>query len=115
MIRLLSAHLVISLLLLILSVVLWNLSSAGSFIFGAVLAGGNLLVLVWVLGQIIRKKAFAFATGVIVLKYPLLALFVYIALQSDWVQVYPFALGVSTFFVDIAVMTVLRERLLIFK
>lgn len=109
--RFAAVHLGLSVIFIGVSAYFWGLNAIPSSAFGALLIGINLAGLIWAWRRIFLKKGIAFAISVIVLKYPLIAAFIYIALSKEWVMAYPFALGVATLIPNIVMMSVWKEKL----
>ena len=75
-----------------------GLYAALSCLLGSFLVGANFLVLIWGWQRIFLKKTIALAVGVIVFKYAILGLIIYLVISLKKVDELGFLLGLGTSF-----------------
>ena len=105
MTRLVATHVILSIFLIIPIgwVISWG--AGNSFGVGSILVLLNLLALAWAWSRIFRKKTVALAVGVIVIKYAILGLIIYVLIKQNKVQPVWFLGGLSSIFLSILVYT----------
>ena len=92
----LLTHIVICLLGSAVVLSIGTMHQATSFALGACLMAFNWAALGWSWGQILVKKSFALAVGVIVFKYAILGLSILILTKQAWVDGFYLMGGVAT-------------------
>lgn len=77
----------------------YSTQSSISFLCGSILIFLNLFILFWVWSRILSKKLIALAVSVIVIKYAIFGLIIYVVLKNPAIQPLWFSVGIGTILV----------------
>lgn len=91
----LKFHLISTLSIAILILIFNTMQNCLSFLSGSLLIFANLAILFWVWQRIISKKLIALAVGVIVIKYAIFGVIIYLILKNPNIQPVWFSIGIS--------------------
>lgn len=80
------------------------------FAIGALLAGANLLVVLWSAQQLLLKKPIALLVTVSVIKYGLLITLAIYAIAARWTMSVGFLIGISTLLPSLVVLAYLINK-----
>ena len=77
---------------------LWLLSpvQVDAFLWGAALITVNFSLLVWLWRRILGKKSVALTLGLVVIKYAILAIVLYVLVKDHGVQIVPLCAGMAS-------------------
>jgi hypothetical protein len=110
--NLIILHFALSIASVFIVFLMFDLLTAASFFFGALVMGGNLFVLGKIWASILNKKPVATWVSASIIKYTVLFSLVYAVAKTDKLALSWFAYGTLTFIATTVLAIPLREKIL---